>query len=103
MSKEPYDRKMAVTVVDERTLPLMGPTVDTKRWQRLAQEVLFSETLIDGPLELGVHFVDEEKMADLKRQHLDGDGRPTDVLAFPIDGLTDPIPGQPILLGEVLI
>ena len=61
-----------------------GTDVDIERWRRLAAHALAAEGVTVG--ELGVHFVDPDSIAGLKREHLDGDGEPTDVLAFPVDG-----------------
>ena len=103
MSDEPPEPGPTVVVVDERAAPGVGPEVDADRWGRLAADVLVAEHLDEPRIELTVHFVDEQPIADLKRDHLDGDGSPTDVLAFPVD---DPaqVPGdQPVLLGDVVI
>ena len=93
--------------------------VDTRRWVRLAEEVLDAEG-IKGDAELSLLFIDEQAMADLNKRFLGKDG-PTDVLAFPIDD--EPIEGGrspdsggsrpmwmpaepddlPMLLGDVVI
>jgi probable rRNA maturation factor len=55
--------------------------------------------------EVGLAFVDVAEMAALNGQHMGGDG-PTDVLAFPIDGVAEAgaVPaGQPVLLGDIVI
>ena len=103
MGDQPPEPVPTVVVVDERAAPGAGPEVDTDRWGRLATDVLVAEHLDEARIELTVHFVDEQSIADLRHDHLDGDGSPTDVLAFPVD---DPaqVPGdQPVLLGDVVI
>ena len=103
MSDEPPEPGPTVVVVDERAAPGVGPEVDADRWGRLAADVLVAEQLDEPRIELTVHFVDEQPIADLKRDHLDGDGSPTDVLAFPVDDPAE-VPGdQPVLLGDVVI
>lgn len=92
--------------------------VDVMRYVGLAQLVLREER-VDPDAELSVIFVDEDTIAHLNRQFLDGDG-PTDVLAFPLDDDTRPGgrvadegvrgPGAaaesdepPVVLGDVLV
>jgi probable rRNA maturation factor len=50
---------------------------------------------------LVVTLVEPERMAELKERAL-GERAPTDVLAFPMDDLEDPMPG-PFVLGDVVI
>jgi probable rRNA maturation factor len=97
-------------VVDDRRDPAAEP-VDEERWVRLAGDVLRSEGV--AGTEVAVTFVDEDTIAALKQEHLQGDGRPTDVLAFPMDephatndGPHDGAPDDghvPRLLGDVVI
>lgn len=57
------------------------------------------------PAEVGLAFIEVEEMTDLNESYMGGTG-PTDVLAFPIDGVVDPslVPaGQPTLLGDIVI
>ena len=103
MGDEPPEPRSTVVVVDERVDPATGPGVDADRWGRLAADVLAEEGLRDPRVELTVHFVDERPIADLKAEHLDGDGGPTDVLAFPVDDPGGVPAGEPVLLGDVLI
>jgi|LULR01.1.fsa_nt_gb probable rRNA maturation factor len=103
MGDEPPEPRSTVVVVDERVDPATGPGVDAGRWGRLAADVLAEEGLRDPRVELTVHFVDERPIADLKAEHLDGDGGPTDVLAFPVDDPGGVPAGEPVLLGDVLI
>jgi probable rRNA maturation factor len=54
-------------------------------------------------IEVGVTFCGPQRIAQLNAEHRQID-EPTDVLAFPIDGLTDPVPeGMPRQLGDVVI
>jgi probable rRNA maturation factor len=78
------------------------PPVDVEHWRRLATDVLVHEGV--GAMEVSVAFVDAATIAALKRDHLDGDGAPTDVLAFPIDDVRgEPGDDAPRLLGDVVI
>lgn len=55
-----------------------------------------------GDAECSLSLVDPDEIAALKAEHLDGDGAPTDVLSFPIDGVTDPGDG-PWVVGDVVL
>jgi probable rRNA maturation factor len=82
--------------VDNRS----GVDVDEPAAVELAGRVLRAEGVDDG--ELGIAFVGEEEMRELKRKHLSID-EVTDVLSFPIDG-RDPLPeGVPRALGDVVL
>jgi rRNA maturation RNase YbeY len=72
--------------------------------QTLVAAALYEAGAPDGDeIELGVHFVDLERIADLNDEHREVDG-PTDVLSFPIDGLVEDVPpGMPRQLGDVVI
>jgi probable rRNA maturation factor len=55
--------------------------------------------------EVGLAFVPANEMAELNRDYMGGSG-PTDVLAFPIDGVDSSrvVPeGQPAMLGDIVI
>ena len=54
--------------------------------------------------EVGLAFIDVDEMTELNVAHMGGPG-PTDVLAFPIDGVIDAsVPdGQPAILGDIVI
>jgi len=54
--------------------------------------------------EVGLAFIDIDEMTDLNVEHMGGTG-PTDVLAFPIDGVDDQTvpPDQPAMLGDIVI
>ena len=77
-----------------------GTEVDEPGAVELAGRVLRAEGIQDG--ELGIAFVAEDEMRDLKRGHL-GIDEATDVLSFPIDG-RDALPeGVPRVLGDVVV
>ena len=67
---------------------------------------LLAAALVDqrGPMpgEVGLAFVDDAEMTELNSVHMGASG-PTDVLAFPIDGLQPAPEGQPALLGDIVI
>ncbi len=88
---------------------------EVERWSALARETLVGEGMVDGHLDL--FFVDREPMTELNHQHL-GQDRPTDVLAFPLDGpglasvaesadgsviATIGVDGPPPHLGDVIV
>ncbi len=87
---------------------------EVERCAALARETLIVEGMVSGHLDL--LFVDREPMKELNRQHL-GQDRPTDVLAFPLDGpglvsAIEPangsaeevgIDGPPAHLGDVVV
>src|SRR5262249_20745883 len=102
----PVTGRPTVVVVDDRSESgddgTDEPPVDLDRWAQLATDVLRHEGV--GGMDVSVSFVDADTIAELKRHHLDGDGEPTDVLAFPIDDVTvEPDDGAPGLLGDVVI
>lgn len=59
--------------------------IDLSRWRDLALAALSAEG-VRGLSELTVYFVDEIAIAELNREHM-GKVGPTDVLAFPLDGV----------------
>ena len=92
--------ELAVLVSDERRRDGSAP-VDSERWAGLARSVLMAEGVASG--ELGLLFVDADEIARLNRVHR-GEDRPTDVLAFPLDGRGEPDPpGGPALIGDVVV
>ena len=96
---------MAVFIADEQLAA--GPAggsetpVDAERLRRLATFVL-TDRGVPGDMELSVLAVDVDTMTELNRQHMGGAG-PTDVLAFPIDLPGDTAPGEPAILGDVVL
>jgi probable rRNA maturation factor len=77
-----------------------GTEVDEPGAVELAGRVLRAEGILDG--ELGIAFVAEDEMRELKRDHL-GIDEATDVLSFPIDGRDDVHEGVPRALGDVVL
>lgn len=77
--------------------------LDLDRWVRLARDVL-ADRGVRG--ELTLTFVDVDEITTLNEDHLGGSG-PTDVVSFPLDADLDPddtpVPGIPVLLGDVVI
>ncbi len=86
----------AVVVTDERV-------ADTTPADLSALGALLAQVLGDQgapcTAEASLTLVDAHAIAALKRAHLDGDGSPTDVLSFPVDG-TDP---DAELIGDVVL
>lgn len=85
IAAEPSDERaeIGVEIVDRS-----GDTVAADpRWDSL---VGCSLTALGatGPGRVGVAFVDPAEIGELARLYLDGDGSPTDVLSFPVDGLS---------------
>lgn len=87
---------MSVFVADEQRRP-----VDLDHLRRLADFVM-AERRVPDAMELSVLCVDREAIAALNEHHLDGEG-PTDVLAFPIDLPGETPPGEPAILGDVVL
>ena len=85
-----------VAVIDEQQTD-----VDVDRLGRLARFVL-DRLDVPAELQVSVTCVDIGRITALNETHLDGSG-PTDVLAFPIDGVDDVAPGVPGLLGDVVV
>lgn len=87
---------MAVFVADEQDRP-----VDAEHLRRLAEFVL-ADRRVPRAMELSILCVDPEAIAALNAHHLGGDG-PTDVLAFPMDLPGEGAPGEPSILGDVVV
>jgi probable rRNA maturation factor len=87
---------MTVYVADEQARPLQ-----IERLQRLAEYVL-ADRRVHEAMELGVLCVERDVIARLNATHMGCEG-PTDVLAFPIDFPGETTPGQPALLGDVVL
>lgn len=72
--------------------------VDTGRWRELAGDVLVASGVTAG--ELSLLFVDDDEMQRLNLLHMSKD-RPTDVLAFPLDGAD--ACDRSSLIGDVVV
>lgn len=77
--------------------------VDGPRWAALLAAALGAEGVAGGA-EVGLTFVSPSAMAELNAAHMGADG-PTDVLAFPIDGLdaAGSATGAPGMVGDVVV
>jgi probable rRNA maturation factor len=87
---------MTVYVADEQGRPL-----DIQRLERLARFVL-ADRRVPEAMELLVLCVDRDVITELNARHMGVQG-PTDVLAFPIDFPGETSPGEPALLGDVVL
>lgn len=89
--------------VDERDRPeeKSQPAVDIDLLTDLIASVLASEGIPAGA-EASLTLVDPAVIAQLKAEHLDGDGTPTDVLSFPIDGADGDDPDH-WLVGDIVV
>ena len=87
---------MTVFVADEQSQP-----VDLDRLRRLAEFVLLDRR-IPGAMELSVLCIGPDDIAELNAHHMGSSG-PTDVLAFPIDLPGETLPGEPAILGDVVL
>ena len=77
-----------------------GASVDERGAEALAERVVRAEGVTDG--ELGIAWVGEDEMRELKREHL-GIDEATDVLSFPLDGRDELPQGEPRALGDVVL
>ncbi|MCB0966915.1 MAG: rRNA maturation RNase YbeY [Ilumatobacter sp.] len=84
-----------VVVEDHQT----DVAIDAPRWAALAAHTLRAE---GARGELTLTFVDVDEITSLNVEHMGKEG-PTDVLSFPLDALDEPIAGEPILLGDVVV
>lgn len=87
------DRQQAHHINIDHLVGLLTSTLDAQR------------PADDHEAEVGLAFITIDEMTELNTVHMGGSG-PTDVLAFPIDGvLADrAIPaGQPAMLGDIVI
>lgn len=85
------DRQQAHEVNTEHLVKVLAATLTSQHGQVEA--------------EVGLAFIPVDEMAQLNRDYMGGSG-PTDVLAFPIDGVDSghAIPdGQPAMLGDIVI
>lgn len=83
---------------------LLVDGIDARRVQVLVAATLNEAGASAGEcIEMSVVFCDEERIADANRAYRSVDA-PTDVLAFPIDGLSSRVgEGEPRVLGDLLI
>lgn len=93
---EPPPRRPSVVVSDERTAA--DPEVRIDELAGLLADVLAAEG-VPASAEAAVSFVEPDHIATLKAEHFDGDGAPTDVLSFPVDGAA----ADAELVGDVVI
>lgn len=88
---------ITLSLDDQQAVP-----VDFDRLGDVARRVAAGEGATG---EISIILVDTDRIAELNIEHLGGTG-PTDVLAFPIDGLVteavDP-DGPPVIIGEVVL
>lgn len=93
--QDPGGDRFTISFDDEQHVP-----VDVPSLRRVAERALAMLSIPDGA-SLAVTFVAAARMAELKEQAL-GERAATDVLAFPMDDVDDPMPG-PFVLGDVVI
>ena len=102
MREEPPESRPRV-IVDTRTMAVVDDVSgDTSRWVALAEHVLVDEGHGARPVELTIHMVDDDAIADLNREHMGGSG-PTDVLAFPVDDPAEVPANMTVLWGDVVL
>lgn len=102
-------RGLRILAADQRSEHAGSSTVpvDLAALTRLLEAALLAEGVPAGA-EASLTLVDPDDIAELKAEHLDGDGSPTDVLSFPIDGLDGPEesgghPGDTWMVGDVVL
>jgi len=93
--QDPGGDRFTISFDDEQHVP-----VDVPSLRRVALRAFEMLSVPDGAA-LAVTFVVAARMAELKEQAL-GERAPTDVLAFPMDDVADPMPG-PVVVGDVVI
>ncbi len=94
-SRPPSGSRVTTTVsvlaADERSSETSGQVpADLDALASLLGRALAAEGIPAGA-EASLTLVDPDEIARLKAEHLDGDGEPTDVLSFPIDGADRPL------------
>ena len=77
-----------------------GGDVPAEEAVEVVREALAAEGVTDG--ELGIHFVGQDEIRALKREHL-GIDEATDVLSFPLDGREPIADGLPRQLGDLVL
>jgi probable rRNA maturation factor len=92
---------MTVFIADERAPGDDTPALDLERLSRLARHVL-ADRRVPADMEVSVLCVDRDAIAELNARHMGADG-PTDVLAFPMDLPGESLPGEPAILGDVVL
>ena len=88
-SGSPSARPLTILTADERSSGADDVVVDLDALASLLARLLVVEGAPAGA-EASITLVDAADIAQLKAEHLDGDGSPTDVLSFPIDGVPAP-------------
>jgi probable rRNA maturation factor len=90
-SGSPSAHPLTILTADERSSGSAHDDVpvDLDALAALLSRVLTAEG-VPAAAEASITLVDPDDIAALKAEHLDGDGSPTDVLSFPIDGAPDP-------------
>ena len=91
----------AVLTDDRRSAHADSDDADLAALASLLAAVLAAEG-VPADAECALSLVDPDEIAELKVEHLDGDGNPTDVLSFPIDGGERPDNG-PWMVGDVVL
>jgi len=100
-STGPAGSERVVVDVDDRQRAYQ---IDTAHLSKLLSATLVAQHG-DVRAEVGLAFIEVEEMTTLNVAHMEGTG-PTDVLAFPIDGVDEAatVPdGQPAMLGDIVI
>ena len=93
--QDPGGDRFTISFDDEQHVP-----VDVPLLRRVGTHALEQLGVPDGAA-LAVTLVEAARMAELKMRAL-GERSPTDVLAFPMDDVEDPMPG-PLVLGDVVL
>ena len=88
--------------VDDRSGTDLPEGASAGELARVMEAVLTAEGAA-GDATAGLHLVTIEEITELNEAHMESAG-PTDVLSFPVDGLSGDGPvGEPILVGDVLL
>lgn len=93
--QDPGGDRFTISFDDEQPVP-----VDVPSLRRVGARALELLSVPEGAT-LAVTFVEASRMVELKEQAL-GERAPTDVLAFPMDDVDDPMPG-PLVIGDVVL
>lgn len=98
------DRQQAHEFNSDHLVALLASTLTAQRPPRTGDDGA-AEPGDAHEAEVGLAFISIEEMTELNIAHMGGTG-PTDVLAFPIDGVAphSAVPsGQPAMLGDIVI